>query len=199
MALGKQAKVLTDKQSRVVLKHLEESRYPIRDKVMFLLSIKAGLRAKEIAMITWAMVTDADGNVSDRIALPNTASKGKGGGRTIPLNAELKSALVNHKAVLDDKAVPEAHIIHSEREKVKGMAVGSVTVWFHRLYAGMGFDGCSSHSGRRTFITKAAHRITEAGGSLRDIQQLAGHSDLSMTQRYIEGNSQAKITVVDLI
>lgn len=199
MALGKQAKILTDKQSRVVLKYLEEARYPVRDKVMFLLSIKAGLRAKEISSITWGMVTDADGDVSDRIALPNTASKGKGGGRTIPLNSELKSTLIDHKVRLGDKAVPEAHIIHSEREKVKGMAAGSVTVWFHRLYAGMGFDGCSSHSGRRTFITKAAHKITEAGGSLRDIQQLAGHSDLSTTQRYIEGNSQAKVKVVDLI
>ncbi|OUR77767.1 hypothetical protein A9Q83_09620 [Alphaproteobacteria bacterium 46_93_T64] len=199
MALGKQAKVLTDKQCRIVLRHLEESRYPVRDKVMFLLSIKAGLRAKEIASITWAMVTDANGNVSDHIALPNTASKGKGGGRTIPLNSDLKSALIDHQSRLGDKAVPQAHIIHSEREKIKGMAVGSITVWFHRLYAGMGFDGCSSHSGRRTFITKAAHKITEAGGSLRDIQQLAGHSDLSTTQRYIEGSSQAKVKVVDLI
>lgn len=199
MALGKQAKVLTDKQSRIVLRHLKESRYPVRDKVMFLLSIKAGLRAKEIAMITWGMVTDANGKVSDHIALPNTASKGKGGGRTIPLNSELKAALEDHKALVGGKAIPEAHIIHSERERIKGMAVGSVTVWFHRLYAGMGFNGCSSHSGRRTFITKAAHKITEAGGSLRDIQQLVGHSDLSTTQRYIEGSSQAKIKVVDLI
>lgn len=197
MAQGKQAKVLTDKQARVVLKYLEESRYPLRDRAMFLLSIKAGLRAKEIAMITWAMVTDADGNVIDQIALPNSASKGKGGGRSIPLNSELRSALVNLKTHLGDKATPQAHIIHSERGK--GMSAASVTVWFHRLYASMGFDGCSSHSGRRTFITKAAHKITEAGGSLRDVQQLAGHADLSTTQRYIEGSSMAKTRVVDLI
>ena len=60
-------------------------------------------------------------------------------------------------------------------------------------------SGCSSHSGRRTFVTRAAHKIVEAGGSLRDVQQLAGHASLQTTQRYIEGNSEAKRRVVTLI
>ena len=37
------------------------------------------------------------------------------------------------------------------------------------------------------------------GGSLRDVQQLAGHSSLATTQRYIEGSSDAKRRIVDLI
>ena len=72
-------------------------------------------------------------------------------------------------------------------------------VWFARLYSALGFDGASSHSGRRTFITKAAKRIVEAGGSLRDIQELAGHSSLATTQRYIQGDSRAKQNVVRMI
>jgi len=51
----------------------------------------------------------------------------------------------------------------------------------------MGLNGCSSHSGRRTFITNAAKKISSVGGSLRDVQMLAGHSSLAVTQRYIEG------------
>ena len=54
MALGKQAKILSDKQVRAVLAELETRRYPLRDRVMFLLSIKAGIRANEIASVTWA-------------------------------------------------------------------------------------------------------------------------------------------------
>ena len=60
MALGKQAKIISDKQVRAVLAELDTRRYPLRDRVMFLLSMKAGMRAVEIASITWAMVTDAE-------------------------------------------------------------------------------------------------------------------------------------------
>ena len=63
MALGKQAKIISDKQVRAVLAELDTRRYPFRDRVMFLLSIKAGMRAKEIASVTWAMLTDAEGEI----------------------------------------------------------------------------------------------------------------------------------------
>jgi integrase len=81
LALGEQAKIISDKQVRAVFAELDSRRYPLRDRVMFLLSIKAGMRAVEIASITWAMVTDAEGEIGDVIALQNYASKGKGGGR----------------------------------------------------------------------------------------------------------------------
>jgi hypothetical protein len=59
--------------------------------------------------------------------------------------------------------------------------------------------GCSSHSGRRTFITRASGKISEVGGSLRDIQQLAGNASLQTTARYIEGDRDAQRKVVALI
>jgi len=61
----------------------------------------------------------------------------------------------------------------------------SIVVWFSRAYEALGFDGCSSHSGRRTFITRAARVVHKAGGSLRDVQLLAGHRSIQTTQRYI--------------
>ena len=82
--LGKQAKVLTEAQIRAALAAIKTRRYPERDRVMVLLSIWAGLRAKEIALATWRMVTDAEGNVGDALHLSNTASKGKKGGRSSP-------------------------------------------------------------------------------------------------------------------
>jgi integrase/recombinase XerD len=57
---------------------------------------------------------------------------------------------------------------------------------FWHWYRTLGFDGCSSHSGRRTFITNTPRNISRYGGSLHDVQALAGHSSLSMTQAYIE-------------
>jgi integrase/recombinase XerD len=41
--------------------------------------------------------------------------------------------------------------------------------------------------------------VVEAGGSLRDVQQLAGHVSLATTQRYIEGDSDAKRKLVGMI
>jgi len=78
-------------QERAILGFLDTTRYPARDRVMFLLSIKAGLRAKDMAALTWAMVTDAQGQVTDVMHVPNRASKGKTGGRTIPLHPDLES------------------------------------------------------------------------------------------------------------
>ena len=65
MAQGKQAKIITPTQERAVLDHLKCTRNPVRDRSMFLLSMKAGLRAKEIAALRWAMVTDDRGQVGD--------------------------------------------------------------------------------------------------------------------------------------
>jgi integrase len=197
MALGKQAKIINDKQVRAVLAELDARRYPLRDRVMFLLSLKAGMRAVEIASITWAMVTDAEGAIADVIALQNRASKGKGGGRIIPMHPEIKAALMALRRERGDKAHPDWPVIHSERNH--GLSAGAVAVWFHRLYAGLGMVGCSSHSGRRSFVTRAARRISQVGGSLRDVQMLAGHASLSTTAKYIEHDADAQRKVVALI
>ncbi len=61
MGIGKQAKILNAKQQTMVLAYLENTRYPLRNKIMFLLSFKAGLRAKEISQLTWSMVCDSEG------------------------------------------------------------------------------------------------------------------------------------------
>src|SRR5262252_10666782 len=102
MALGKQAKIISDKQVRAVLAELDTRRYPLRDRTIFMFSLKAGMRAKEIASLTWGMVTDAEGEIADVIALPNGASKGKHGGRTIPLHPVLKEALAALKDMRGD-------------------------------------------------------------------------------------------------
>lgn len=202
MALGKQAKVLSPAQIRTTLQFLQTTRNPERDTVIFLLSVKAGMRAKEIALVTWAMVTDADGVVGDAIALEDSTSKGKGG-RTIALNKALKVALIDLKELLvsirADAGFPfnlASNVVTSERGS--RMSPNSIAHWFKRLYASLGFDGCSSHSGRRTAITTWARNVSRAGGSLRDVQNLCGHSSLAMTQIYISQNTTAQKSLVDM-
>jgi integrase len=195
--LGKQAKVLSRKELQRLLDHVSHSRHPERDRVMVLLSFKSGLRAKEIAGLTWSMITDASGALADTIALPNKASKGRNGGRHIPLHDDLREALSGLMIARGDKVRPHLPVIYSER--AEGYSANAIAVWFHERFRQTGIEGASSHSGRRTFITSLAKRIVEAGGSLRDVQQLAGHSSLSTTQGYIEGDTAAKKNVMKLI
>jgi integrase/recombinase XerD len=195
MALGKQAKVLSRAQTDAVLAYLQKTRHPVRNRLIFLLSIRAGLRAKEIAALTWSMVTNSDGSIAVDIGLRDEASKGRSG-RTIPISKELRSALEALK-IECVRATPDQRIVQTERSKATSAQV--IVNLFKAWYARLGFEGCSSHSGRRTFITNAARRISTVGGSLRDVQALAGHSALSTTHRYIEINAQAKRKVVELL
>lgn len=198
MSLQKQAKIMTPQQEKVVLSYVSESRDPLRNKVIFLLSVKAGLRAKEIASLRWYMLVESDGSLGNYLNLTNEASKGKGG-RKIPLNASLKTSLMDLLFSTRDihNFTPEWSVVRTERSASTSPQV--IVNLFSRWYRELGFVGCSSHSGRRTFITNTAKKISLVGGSMRDIQELAGHSSLQITQRYIEGDELAKQKVVGLI
>jgi integrase len=196
MGLGKQAKTLTKGQVDAVLGYLSNTRHPARNRVILLLSVKAGLRAKEIASLTWDMVTTSDDEIGIAIHLRNTASKGRTGGRVIPLNKELRAALLElHRSAPCDRQSPL--VVTTERSS--STSPQAIVNLFSRWYAELGFNGCSSHSGRRTFITNAARKIPTVGGSLRDVQALAGHSNLSTTQRYIESHAEAQRRIVELV
>lgn len=195
MPLGKQAKTLSRGQHEAVLGYLARTRHPLRNRVIYLLSVKAGLRAKEIAALTWEMVTDAEGGVATMIHLTDLASKGRSG-RVIPMNRDLRAALIEwSNAAPTYRRSP--YVVTSERSPAVTAQV--IVNLFHGWYRHLGFGGCSSHSGRRTFITNAARKISTVGGSLRDVQMLAGHSNLGTTQRYIEADALAQRRVVDLI
>jgi Phage integrase family. len=114
MSLGKQAKTLSKGQIEATLGYLAKTRHPVRNRVIFLLSIKAGLRAKEIAFLTWEMITDGDGEIGRAIHLQDKASKGRSG-RIIPLNEELRSALTELRKNVCTQ--PSVFVVSTERSK----------------------------------------------------------------------------------
>lgn len=165
----------------------------LRNRIIFLLSVRAGLRAKEIAALRWSMVLDASGCIGDAIHLTNQASKGNSG-RVIPLNRQLRSEL----AVFYQSQVSDGRLYVITTERSDCTSPQAIVNLFARWYHELGLVGCSSHSGRRTFITNAAKRISTVGGSMRDVQALAGHSSLQTTQSYVDGDSEARKRVVNL-
>jgi integrase/recombinase XerD len=190
--LGKRAKILSDDNIRDLLAFTTLTRYPTRNRVMVLLSVKAGLRAGEIASLSWDMITDPVGNIGTVIALEDRIAKKKSG-RVIPLHPDLRDALTALRNVIGGNGP----VIRSERNTP--MAPVSIVNWFTTAYRGIGVTGCSSHSGRRTFVTRAARLVHTAGGSLRDVQILAGHRSIQTTQGYIDGDTDAQRRLVALI
>ena len=106
---GKQAKILSSDAIDQLLAYASSSRYPVRNTVIVLLSVKAGLRAGEIAKLTWPMILDSDGQTGRIIELHDKAAK-KGSGRSIPIHPQLAEAL---EAWADTQASLEGPVIRS--------------------------------------------------------------------------------------
>lgn len=192
--LGKQAKILSDLQIKAVLGALSSGRNACRNRVMFLLTLH-GLRACEVASLELRMVLDGEGKIGEAIHLENRASKGKHGGRVVFMNQALRDELEQYLQVRDRKE--SIYLITTERSD--RFSANAVAVWFKRFYSKLGFVGASSHSGRRTFGTRAAKKVALAGGSLRDVQALLGHANLQNTQKYLDQDSDAQRKVVNMI
>jgi integrase len=117
--------------------------------------------------------------------------------KLIALNKEVVKSLVEVK---DENGIKKEDankfVIRTQRaERTSAQAVVNM---FAEWYRKLGFVGCSSHSGRRTAITTWARKVSLVGGSLRDVQAMAGHSSLQTTSRYIESDSEAQRKLVNI-
>ncbi|MDF1706620.1 MAG: tyrosine-type recombinase/integrase [Paracoccaceae bacterium] len=63
------------------------------------------------------------------------------------------------------------------------------------MFKDCGLKSASSHGGHRTFITKLANTWI----NVRLLAALAGHSDISATQRYIDVHDTQLANAVELI
>ena len=185
--MRQRAKALEPEDVRRLRVLVQGHRHPQRDDAIILLSLKAGLRACEVAGLRWSMVLNSSHKIGTQLSICGGIAKG-GSSRTIPLRVDLGTAL---RRLRRQQGQPrDGPVIVSERGG--HMTARSIVNWFHDAYHELGLVGCSSHSGRRTFITGAARLLAKTGGSLRDVQELAGHRSLTTTERYIQGDRAAQ-------
>ncbi len=192
--MGTPAKVLAARDVRRTQARAARGRHADRNRIIILLNFKAGLRACEIAGLDWTMVLTPNGTVGDRLSIGDGIAK-NGRGRQLPLHADLKIALARLHSKMGRPL--DGPVVKSQRGSQ--MSPRSVVNWFKALYDDLGLRGCSSHSGRRTFITQSARLVSKAGGSLRDVQELAGHRSLSTTELYIEGDRDAQRKLIRML
>jgi integrase/recombinase XerD len=185
------AKTLDGKQLERVVTYLKEtSRVPESDVLKVYLSHFAGLRACEIAGLKWSNVCDVTGKEPGKwVNIPGSIAKG-GKGRSVPMHFKVAEALREFRAAYPDS---EQLAISSRRGRTQNP--GAIAAWFWHMYRRVGYQGCSSHSGRRFYITLLAREIPKAGGSLEDVRIFAGHARIDSTQCYVDPITDAMYAI----
>lgn len=190
---NKHAQVLDKDTFSILMESVSDSATYLRDKAMLLLSFKAGLRAQEIAGIRWQDVSDFKNEINDKHLFVPSAIAKNNREATLPMHVELYDALVELRKIRKD----DEYIIYPTRKTTHGvcMTPNAVVKWFDKLYKSHDMRGCSSHSGRRTFITNLARKAGQFDCSIKDVQILARHAKLGTTESYIEPSK----TIVNLV
>lgn len=190
----KQAKVLSKNELSRLLKIVRFTRHKERNKLIVLLSFGAGLRACEIAQLRVKDVVTESGDVKDTIYLKSFQTKGNSDQQVIvseALRKEIAQYISKNKYLLNNR---EGHLLRSQKTR-EGFSSQTIQNLFRFLYHEANIENASSHSGRRSFITN----LSEKGVSVRVIQELARHSSMVTTQRYIDVSVDKLKNAVELV
>ena len=182
-----QARTLSDLEFELLLNRVKLGPHSDRNIMMLKLLHGAGLRVGEVAALLVTDVVNVDGSIRDQIILEPHQTKGHQQ-RVVWINAKLKHDLL---AYIPNQDAQDFLFATQKRNHFTANTLQAVIT---KLYVDAGFHGCSSHTGRRTFITKLA----SAGVGARVLQELAGHRNLATTQRYIDVTDNMKKMAVEL-
>jgi integrase/recombinase XerD len=187
----RQAQTLNEAQLRRVIHYCRSRRHPTRDQTIVMVSFYAGLRAKEIAGLTVGDVFDDTGAVREQFILSAAQSKG-GQRRTVYVSQRLRKAFAEYGNSIK---LTDSHRPLFASQKGGAFSANTMCQLFLDIYKACGLKDASSHSGRRTYITRLANK----GVGVRLLAALAGHSHISTTQRYIDVNADQLASAVELL
>ena len=188
----KQAKVLTTEEIKRVMATIAQSRHSDRNRLVFQLSLLAGMRACEIASLQIGSVIDANDKPKSEINLTAFMTKGHSS-RTVVVSDKLQKEIASYIATLTSVDLTKPLI--ASQKSGKHFSANTIVQMFMSIYADAGVDGGSSHSGRRSFITTLADK----GVSVKVLQHLAGHRSVQTTMRYIDLNDNLLKSAVNLM
>lgn len=160
-----------------------------------LLAGEAGLRAGEIMALEWSDVDLKNQSITVRQSLSSGRHLGapKGGtSRVIPMTARLAAALRESRHLIG----PRVLYRDGRRNAGKGLSQKTLQTWMEAIQkrAGLKADG-RLHILRHTFCSRLAMR----GAPAKAIQELAGHVNLSTTQRYMHLSPAARDGAIRLL
>ncbi len=175
----KQARVPTEAELKRLFATIAMGKHAGRNRAAVSLSYYGGLRVGEIAALVWSDVVDRDWRVRELIQLRAETTK-TDDSRAVFVSKRLHKELTQYVGSLKERPTVDAPFLLTQQKTA--FSANTLCKLFGHLYEEAGIDGASSHSGRRFFITKLAH----SGISPKVIMELAGHANLTTTQRYID-------------
>lgn len=190
--MAKQAKVLTEAEFKRARAIAGATRLSERNELLLCMTHWAGMRACELASLRICDVLKEDGTIKDELLLEAWQTKGNKRARLFIgfRLTKLIGAYIQHNHLANAQALTPLF----QSQKGKGLTTQAIINLFAKLYKDAGIVGASSHSGRRSFITK----LVERGVNPRIIQVLARHSNLSTTMRYMDVNDSKLRNAVEL-
>ena len=190
--MAKQAKVLNEKEISKLFKVCELTNFPVRNKLIVAFSFYGGLRAIEIANLNVSDILSPTNEVNDIIRLTKEQTKGSNS-NTVHVGKKLQREILRFISKYPNTIYnKDKRLFQSQRGKFSSQSIQNL---FRNLYQLANITNASSHSGRRTFITN----LSEKGISTRVIQELARHSSMATTQRYIDVSDDKLKNAVNLI
>lgn len=157
---------------------------PVVDDMLFKLSSRAGLRVSEVAHLTLDAFFDPRGRMRDEIYVTVTKWNTS---REIFMHPEIEDALDRFMSTY-----PGLRYFAVSPRDGRQMRPPALAMHMKRRFEDFGFVGCTSHSGRATFITELARRHNEFECSLWDVMKIAGHKHLSSTARYLRPSDRGR-------
>ena len=189
--MSKQAKTLNERELQRLLDFVKTTKNATRNRAIILLTHLAGMRIGEVAAVRICDVIASDGTVRDEINLSAAQTKGNRS-RSVLLNERVQGELA---AYVRNVRVRDAKQALFRTQRSSAFTANSLTQVINGIYRNAGFDGASSHSGRRGFLTNLA----EKGVSVRVMMALAGHANMATTQRYIDLRPGVLRNAVELV
>jgi site-specific recombinase XerD len=160
-------------------------KYAARNKALFTLMMKTGLRVSEALSLRIRQVV-SDGAIVDEVEIPRAHMKGKKAGRHIMLNPAAKTAVhewLNTLERIEGSFQPGYYLFKSR----VGTNLPMSRQWAWKVLKGAfaiadvrGPTGC--YSTRKSFAEPA---FVELGRDLHHLQAVMGHSSISSTIKYL--------------
>ena len=185
------SKTLSDTELQRALDYTATTKAAVRNRAILLLTHWAGMRIGEVASVRYSDVLNADKQVLSEIHLAANQTKGSKS-RVVLLSERMQHELAIYIAAHPPKDMNRPLF---PTQRAYGFTPNTLTHVINGLYRQAGLNGATSHSGRRGFLT----RLSEKGVSVRVMMQLAGHSQMSTTQRYIDTRPDILRNAVELI